>query len=1023
VTAVDWLRRHEAGIAVLVCATCALGAFWLPSLPSALYPEVVFPRVIIAATLPGSNARTMQFSVARPVEEGISSVLGVRRVRSRTIRAAAEISVWFDPDSDMDRALQLINAKLAEVRNDLPRNTALVAERISPSSFPILTLAVTGAAPPTTLRDIALYTVRPRLAGLPGMGLIKVIGGDVRELEVIIDPGRLEAAKLDLPRLASAIADALPIEAVGRVDIHYQQHLVVVRGPIENLLLLDRTVVGGTPELPVRLKDVARIQEWYADRLLLTSANGKPATLVNVGRRPGADAVRLARDVYRELEELRPSLPPGVEILATYDQATLIGQAVTNVRDAVFLGGLLTLVIIAVFLRSGSATLVAAASLPATLLMTFVAMKLSGASLNLMSLGGLAVAIGLVVDDAVVVVEAVHRRVAAGMERWAATSEALREIAWPVVNSTLTTVVVFAPLSLLSGVAGQFFSALAFTLCAAVLLSLAVALGITPLLCGRLLRPHESRPLSILGPYERLMKRTLERPKVVLIAAGVALVILALLARGVGTGFLPELDEGAFVVDYFTPTGTSLAEADRLSRRVEATVGREPEVAVTSRRLGAELGPPAATEASRGDITVQLQHNRDRKSAEVIAAAREAVAASAPGVRVEFIELLQDMLSDLEGASEPVQVRLLGADSGVLRAFAPKVAERLKDIHGLVDLYDGVSGCAPEQELAVDPDAAGRLGLTAMQVADQVRDALLGQVVTFVPRNERLIGVRVRFEDFARFDPDVVANLRIRPASGPPVPLTALATLKEVCLPSELLEENLRPLVAVTGRLEERDLGSVNAEVASRIRNLELPSGVQMVLGGQYASQQESFRSLRQVLALAVLGVFTVLAFHFRNFILPLLILAAAPVALVAGVATLRITHVPLNVSSFMGCILLIGLVVKNGILLLDHAEADRLKGASPKDAALSGASVRLRPILMTTFATLLGLAPLALGLGTGAEIQRPLAIAVIGGLTISTLSVLVVLPVLYVLVYRWRRRGSGSSAPAESTSAAPDHP
>ena len=1011
--AVGWLRKYEAGIAVLVCVTCALGAFWLPSLPSALYPEVVFPRVIIAATLPGSNARTMQLSVTRPVEEGISTVLGVRRVRSRTIRAASEISVWFDPDLDMDRALQLINAKLAEVRSDLPRNAALVAERVSPSSFPVLTLAVTGSAPPTTLRDIALYTVRPRLAGLPGMGLIKVIGGDVREIEVIIDPGRLEAAKLDLPRLATAITEALPVEAVGRVDIHYQQHLVVVRGPIDNPLLLEKTVVGGTPELPVRLKDVARVEESHADRLLLTTANARLATLVNVGRRPGADAVRLAADVHQEVEHLRPSLPPGVEILTTYDQAGLIGKAVINVRDAVFIGGVLTLIVIALFLRSRSATAVAAASLPATLLMTFAAMRLSGASLNLMSLGGLAVAIGLVVDDAVVVVEAVHRRVTAGEERWAATADALREIAWPVVNSTLTTVVVFAPLSLLSGVAGQFFSALAFTLCAAVLLSLAVALGITPLLCGRFLKAHRAKPMSLEGPYLRLMEHTLKRPKMALAITGVVLIVLGFIARGVGTGFLPELDEGAFVVDYFTPTGTSLGEADRLSRRVEETVAKEKEVWVVSRRLGAELGPPAATEASRGDITVTLHEDRPRSSQEVIASAREAMATAAPGVRVEFVELLQDMLSDLEGASNPVEVKLLGADSGVLRAFAPQVAERLKDIHGLVDLFDGVSGCAPEQELIVNPDAAGRLGLSAAQVAEQVRDALLGQVVTFVPRNERLIGVRLRYEDSVRFNPEVVGQIRIRPANGPPVPLTSLAAVKEVCLPSELLQENLRPMVAITGRLEQRDLGSVMGEVSQRLRGLQLPPGVQMVLGGQYASQQESFRSLALVLALAVLGVFTVLAFHFRNFILPLLILAAGPVALVAGAAALRITSVPLNVSSFMGCILLIGLVVKNGILLLDHAEADREQGLSPKEAALSGASVRLRPILMTTFATLLGLAPLALGLGTGSEIQRPLAIAVIGGLTISTLSVLIVLPVLYVLVQQRRRpRASGGEPP-----------
>lgn len=1008
-TALGWLRKHEAGIAVLVGATCLLGALSISKLPSALYPEVVFPRVIVAGTLPGASARTMQLSVSRPLEEAVASIIGIRRIRSRTIRAAVELSIWFDSDADMDRALQLVNAKLAEVRSDLPRDTTLVAERVSPSSFPILTFAVTGNAPPTALRDLALYTIRPRLAGMPGMGLIKVIGGDTREVEIIVHPARLEAARLDLPKLASVVTDALAIQAAGRVDIHYRQNLVVVHGPVDDLSQLERVVVGGTPEIPVRLGDVAQVREAHADRLLMTSANGRPATLVNIGRRPGADAVRLASDVRRELDLLRPTLPPGVQLLITYDQAELIGKSVANVRDAVLIGGALTLLVIAFFLRSLTGTIAAAVSLPATLLMTFATMKLSGASLNLMSLGGLAVAIGLVVDDAVVVVEAIHRRVAAGMENWAASAEALREIAWPVINSTLTTIVVFAPLSLLSGVSGQFFAALAFTLCAAVLFSLAIALGIGPLLCARLLRRGSSIETFSHRHYHSLLERVLARPGRTLAIGAVALVALGFLARGVGTGFLPELDEGAFVVDYFTPTGTSLHQADELGKLVERAVASEPEVAVISRRLGAELGPPAATEPSRGDITVSLHADRERSSEEVIASARVRVANAAPGVRVEFVELLQDMLSDLEGASQPVEVKLLGADTAVLREFAPQIAARLKGIPGLVDLYDGVSGCAPELELSVEPDAAGRVGLTATQIADQVRDALLGQVVTTVPRSGRLIGVRIRFDDAARFDPEVIQQLRIRPPNGPPVPLTALATVKELCLPSELLEENLSPMVAVTGRLEQRDLGSVTADVEKALAGLQAPSGVHVVLGGQYASQQESFHALTLVLALAVLGVFTILTFHFRNFILPLLILAAAPVALVAGVAFLRITGVPLNVSSFMGCILLIGLVVKNGILLLDHSEAVRAGGASAREAAIIGASVRLRPILMTTFATLLGLAPLALGLGTGSEIQRPLAIAVIGGLSISTLSVLVGLPAAYLLVHSRRDRGQPS--------------
>jgi CzcA family heavy metal efflux pump len=998
---VAFLRRHAPGLAALAVALCLFGFVALTRLPGGLYPEVAFPRIVVAATLAGASAQTMQLSVTRPIEEAMSTVLGVRRVRSRTIRAAAEVSLWFESDADMERGLGLVNARLAELRGALPQDVDLIAERLTASSFPIQTLAVTGTVDSTRLRDFALYTLRPRLAGLPGVGRVEVVGGDSREVEVTVDPARLEQARLDLPTLATAVGDALKLEPAGRVDLHYRQELIVVQGPMENLEQLSHLVVGGTAESPVLLGDVARVEDGHADRLSRTYANGRPAALVNIGRRPGADAITLARSVNAELESLRPHLPPGIEVFIVYDQAGLIARSVVNVRDAVAVGGLLTLLVVGAFLRSWRAMLAAAAALPATLLMTFGALRLEGGTMNLMSLGGLAVAIGLIVDDAVVVVEAVYRRVASGMERWAATAEALREIAWPVTNSTLTTVVVFAPLSLLSGVSGQFFAALAFTLSAAVLISLVVALTLTPLLCGWLLVPQGAHGKAATGFYERWLARLSARPGWTVAAVGLMTAVLATFAAGIGTGFLPELDEGAFVVDYFTPTGTSLSEADRLGRLVETAVSALPEVSVTSRRLGVELGPPAATESSGGDITVALKSSRERSGEEVIEEARARVEAAAPGVRVEFIELLEDVLSDLEGNPDPVEVKLQGTDVSVLREFAPQVAERLRDIPGLVDLYDGVAGCTPEVHLEVVLPMAGRLGLSTQDIATQVRTALLGQVVSAVPREGRLINVRVRLRDMDRMNPQVIERLRLRLASGLSIPLTQVARVRRECTPSELLSDNLRPLIAVTGRLEGRDLGSVTADVEARLADLKPPPGVDISLGGQRDSQQESFRELVLVLSLATLGVFLVLAFHFRSLVLPLLILGVAPLGIAAGLVILRLTGIPLNVSSLMGCILLVGLAVKNGILLLDQAEAARAQGLRATAAVEHAAAIRLRPILMTTLATLLGLVPLALGLGEGAELQRPLAITVLGGLSISTLVVLLGLPSAYVLVRR----------------------
>ncbi|NRD55347.1 efflux RND transporter permease subunit [Corallococcus sp. AB030] len=995
------LRRNAPGVVVLLAALTLAGVLGATRLPAGLYPEVTFPRIVVAATLNGASAQTLRLSVTGPVEEALSTVIGVRQVRSRTIRAAAEISLWFDSNADMERALGLVNARLAEVQNALPADATLSAERLTPSSFPIQTLAVTGTVDPALLREFALRTLRPGLAGLAGVGRVDVVGGDVRELGIAVDAQRLEQAKLDLPTLATQVGSALVLEPAGRVDVHYQQALVVVRGPVDSPDRLAALVVGGTPEAPVQLGDVARIQEGHADRLSLTYANGRPAVLVNVGRRPGADAVTLARDIQAELDRVRAGLPPGIDVELSYDQAGLIARSVAHVREEVILGGLLTLAVVGLFLRSWRAMTAAAVVLPATLAMTFGALWLVGGTLNLMSLGGLAVAIGLVVDDAVVVVEAVYRRVAAGTERWAATADALREIAWPVTNSTLTTVVVFAPLSLLPGVSGQFFTALAFTLCTAVLFSLVLAVTLTPLLCGWLLVPPGGHPAPEPVIPGFMLTQWRARPGVLVAGVVLLTVLLALLGRGVGTGFLPELDEGAFVVDYFTPTGTSVAEADRLGRALEAVVADIPEVMGTSRRLGAELGPPAATESSRGDLTVSLSPRRTRHGQDIIEATRTRAEAALPGVRLEFVELLQDVLSDLEGAPDPVEVKLLGQDVQVLRDFAPRVAERLRDIPGLADLFDGVTGCIPETHLDVDLVQAGRLGFTTREVSAQVRTALLGDVVGTLPREGRQVDVRVRLREADRMDPQVLQRLRLRTASGQMVPLTQVARVRQECQPAELLSDNLRPLVAVTGRLEGRDLGSVTAEVEARLATLEKPAGVEVRLGGQRESQRESFQALVLVLALATLGVFLVLTFHFRGVVLPLLILGSVPVALAAGVACLRLTGTPLNVSSLMGCILLVGLVVKNGILLLDRAEEGRAEGMAAAEAVGHATSVRLRPILMTTLATLLGLVPLALGLGEGGELQRPLAITVLGGLSLSTLTVLVGLPAAYVLVRR----------------------
>jgi multidrug efflux pump subunit AcrB len=604
----------------------------------------------------------------------------------------------------------------------------------------------------------------------------------------------------------------------------------------------------------------------------------------------------------------------------------------------------------------------------------------------------------LVIDDAVVVVEAVFREMAAGKSAREAAKEGVSRLAGPVFSSTLTTVVVFAPLALLSGVVGSFFAQLALALAAAVTASLILSFTVVPLLASRL--RHSAAPEKYADRYARWLERALGRPGRVVAGAAVVVLIGLLAARFVETGFLPALDEGAFVLDYFTPIGTSLEEADRLAQRIDASLAADPDVATFTRRLGAELGPPRATETSRGDVMVRLKPHH-RPVEEVMEDQRRALAAALPGVRVELIQLLSDMLDDLEGNPEPIELKLFGGDQAGLRQNAAQVAARIRDLPGLVDLFDGQVACSPERIVRLEPVAAGRLGLTSEAVARQLDAALLGSESTPLPEEDRLVPVRVRWPDNARFDEHALERVRLKAASGALVPLHEVARIEDACAPSEIDRENLRLMVPVTARLERVDLGSAVAAVESRLSQLQLPPGYSLEVGGQRLSQVESFRSLGAVIGGALLLVLLVLVFQFGSFRAAAAILAALPLALAGGLLALAALRVPLNVSSLLGAILLVGLVVKNGILLLHHARAREAEGLPTAEALIEAARLRLRPILMTTLCTLFGLLPLGLGLGAGAEMHQPLAVAVLGGLSLSTVGTLFVVPSLYLLMKR----------------------
>jgi CzcA family heavy metal efflux pump len=1001
---VRWCRQNSRAVFLLVAVLTLAGLFALFQLPSNIYPELNFPRIVVLVHAGDLSPDVTLLTVTRPIEEQVSTVLGARRVRSRTIRGGVEISVLFSQDMDMQQALQLVQARVNEARSSMPADTEIQVERLTPAVFPILSLVLNGNVPDADLRDFAVYNLKPYFSRVPGVGRVEVDASDVREISVIVDPQKALAHRLSLPDIAERLRATNNVTSVGRLDSNYQQFLVLTNSQFKSAEDVGSVVVSGDPQSPVRLRDVATIREGVQDRKVLVTGNGRPAAVINVTRQIGGNIVSISDQVKALAFQSHNVIPGTLRLSTVYDLAEFVKESIASVRDAVIIGGFLAIVILFIFLRQVRITVVAAVTLPLTVVATFFFVKMLGGTLNLMSLGGLAIAIGLVIDDSVVVVENIYRHLGAGEAIHDAVEKGTAELIGPVVGSTLTTVVVFLPLGYLKGTVGDFFSALSLTLSASVLLSLVFSLTLIPLLCEYLLAHSHFRESSsrfiepVNRSYEKGIRWALDHKKLVGLAVVALIALPAIAYFRLSTGFLPEMDEGGFVLDYLTPAGTSLSQTNSLAQQLEQKVSKVPEQSAFSRRTGAELGL-FATEQNKGDILVKLKprSQRDRSAEQIIEDLRGQINRSIAGVDTEFIQLLQDMLGDLEGSPEPVEIKIFGSNADELNRIADDLAPKIQKIEGIVD-FKGPRRGNPELVINVDPALAAHVGLTVDQVSLQVQTGLLGSSSTELRQSDRLVPIRVRYSDEFRFQEQNIRQFPILTPAKQVVPLESLATIGKDRGQNELLRENQRMMVTLTARLENRDLGSAIADVRKVLSATSLPVGYVYEIGGQYESQQSSFRELLFVLGLALAAVFAVLVIQFRAFTPALVIISAAPLSMAGVFLLLLITGTPLNVSSFMGIILMVGLVVKNGIILFEYYE--RLHGTqSVAEALVQAGRIRVRPILMTTLCTLFGLLPLALGIGSGAELQKPLAIAVIGGLSLSMLVTLVIMPVLYATV------------------------
>lgn len=1002
-----FLRHQERALLLGFALLAAAGAYVGLRLPVSLFPPIDFPRLVVSVESGDQPADAMEITVTRPVELAVRNARHLLSVRSTTSRGSAELSINFDWGSDMQATLLQTQAALTELLAQLPPGTRFEVRRMDPTVFPTLAYSLTGPeGAAVQLRDIAEYTLAPLLSAIPGVARVNVQGGAIGECRVDVDPGRLRGYGLGFDTLAQVLTAGNVLQAVGRIEDRSTLYLALADSRASSCEQLAGIVVRGGNGGLLHLGELAHIAPGVQPQWQRVTADGHDAVLVQVYQQPGANVLELAKAAHTQIQAFTPRLAPGVKLATWYDQSELVGAAAGSVRDAIVIGTVLAGLVLLAFLRSLHLTLVAVLVVPTVLLATCLLLYLFGQTLNIMSLGGMAAAVGLIVDDVIVMLEHMVRRA-----RQTPTADRLTtaaEFTRPLTGSSAATLVVFAPLALLSGVSGGFFKALALTMASALAVSFLAAWLIVPLLTARLLRNtdlarDDAGPLltRIQNGYSDLLTRLLRRPMLILIGLLPLLLLGGFGYHQIGSGFMPHMDEGGFVLDYVAAPGTSLTETDRLLQQVEALLRADPAVATYSRRTGLQLGG-GLTEANQGDFFVRLKPLPRDPIDTVMDRLRDGIEASVPGLEIEMMLLMEDVIGDLTAVPQPIEIKLLGEDADLLRQTAPRVAEAITGVSGMVDIKDGIVLAGDALTVVVDRERAAVEGLDPERIASAARSWLDGLIVTSLQQSYKEIGVRLGVPAAMRGHVEDIEQIPLQAGDGHWVTLRRVARVRTDVGQAQISRDNGQRMVAVTARLAGRDMGSAAAEVQRLLaRPGLLPAGVRFELGGLYAQQRTAFAGLAAVfgaaLALSLL-LLTVLFRRLRTAVVALLMPLLASAAVFAG---LWLAGSELDISALMGLTMIIGIVTEVAIFYLTELDAQRVAGLASAAALVRAGVNRLRPIAMTTLAAMFALSPLALGIGAGSAMLQPLAIAIEAGLAVQLPLVLLVLPVL--LAASWR--------------------
>ena len=999
------IERHARALWLATVLVVLGGIFAATQLPVSLFPHIDFPRVVVSIDAGERDATQMAAQITRPIETSLRTVPGVTRIRSTTSRGTAEVALDFPWKQDMVAATLATQAALATALPDLPPGARFEVRRSDPTIFPVLGIALTSRSlDQNALRQIAELQVRPALGAVAGVAGIDILGGATRELAVDVDPAKAQALGLSLDAIAAVLGKTNTVEGVGRIEDRHRLYLVLAENRLTGIADLAAIPVkaGATGGAGlVTLGQIADIHASVAPSFTRVTSGGRDAVLVNIRQSPDGDSVRIVADVDARLKAL--GLPPSVTVTPFYDQSELVSSAAGAVRDAILLGAVLAGVVLFVFLRSGRLMVITGLMLPAVLAGTCLLLFAFGMSFNMMTLGGMAAAVGLVVDDAVVMLEHMMRRLQEGATR---VADAAAEMARPLFGSTAATIVVFTPLAFVSGVTGGFFKALALTMVAALGLSLLFARYLLPLVAARWVRPADVAAADRAGGALRRLdrineaaaERALARPGLFAAVLGLGMALLGFAAwNHVPSGFMPKMDEGGFILDYKAQPGAALSDTDRLLRQVEQIITATPEVASYSRRTGVQLGG-GLTEADEGDYFIRLKGGSRRSIDAVMADVRKQVQAQVPGIEIETAQLMEDLIGDLTAVPQPVEIKLFGDDPAALKEAAKHVGSAIGKVPGIVEVVDGLRVAGDALTVKIDPAAALQQGLDPATVSSQLDALIAGSAATTLRIGEQIVTARVRTPAANRSRATDLAQLPLVAPDGRIVRVGQIATVAVAAGQEQITREDLAPFIGVTARLEGRDLGSGMQDVRRAVTALHLPAVIRVEYGGLYAQQKQSFADLTVVFVAALLLTALLLTFLFERIVWTLAAIATVLVSAAAVLCGLWLTGIELDISALMGLTMVVGMVTELVIFFLAELPRD-----VPVDlAALREAGEkRLRPILMSALIAILTLAPLALGVSRGAGLQKPLATAIIFGLTAAVPLVLLFLPAMIAVLGR----------------------